>query len=191
MGGLIKVFLGALLNRIRGGLRIFGKKLPLNKIWFPLYIGALIAVATDGGFKGFITGFLASYIGQQICGWGKAAGAATTGIINNPDEKECEMIDDLLDNLKITIKGHTIYVKESYPVLWALLWLALRGLVWTFLIGLSLQSVNYMLCGAAMGIIYCTTGYICREFFHKMDKTAWNISEWIYGGWMTFCLLLV
>lgn len=191
MAGLIKIFLGAFLNRVRGGLKFKDKKLPLNKLWFPVYLGALIAGITCGGFKGFITGFIACYVGQQVCGWGKAAGAATTGILLNPDEKECEMIDDLLDNLKITLKDHTVYVKDSYPELWGMLWLALRGVLWTFLIGLTIQSVNYMLCGAMMGVIYFTTGYICREFFNKTDKTAWNISEWLFGGWMTTCLLFV
>lgn len=189
MAGLIETFIGALLNRIRGGLRIKNKKVPLNKIWFPLFLGVLVSVATDGGFQGFITGFIACYVGQQICGWGKAAGVATAGVIINPEEKECEMIDDILDNLRITMKGNTIYIKKSYPVLWAMLWLGIRGLLWTFLIGLSAQSVPYMLCGAMMGVIYCTAGYICRRFYNKIDKTAWNISEWIFGGWLTAFLI--
>lgn len=63
----LMILFGGLLNRIRGGLRIpfTDKKFPLNKLYFPLFIGGLIGYSFNDWWQ-VLNGFTACYIGQQL-----------------------------------------------------------------------------------------------------------------------------
>ena len=45
---LLIVVVSALLWRIRGGLRFWGHKAPLNKIWYAVFIGVLCLLKNKG-----------------------------------------------------------------------------------------------------------------------------------------------
>jgi len=65
----------------------------------------------------------------------------------------------------------------------------MRGLFTSFLIGLSIDSIPFMLTGSAMGIIYCFAGWLFRKGLND-GKSGWNIGEWLFGFWFGLCEVL-
>lgn len=176
MLSVLKIFVsgtGAFLNRVRGGLF----DIPCNKLFYPLFFGVLCSYA--GGWN--VSGFLACYVGQQIAGWGAYIGALTVGA---KPAAECQMIDDIVNAARISFKGRSWYLKD-YPRAWGFVALALRGLVWTFLIGLAFQSLAIMASGLLMPVCYLLPTLALWYTKHNADKTAWNIGEWLWGFVLT------
>ena len=101
---------------------------------------------------------------------------------------EVPQIDEIVNSVKFTFKGKTVYLSE-YPRVWGFAALALRGLMWSFFIGLALQSVPVMVCGVLMPVCYALTGFLDRMVIKKGGKTAWNLGEWLWGAVLTAFVL--
>ena len=156
---LVIVLLSALTFRIRGGLRIphTDKKFPLNKFWFATFFALATCFLRGWDTSFFFTMLIASRLSSQLYGWGEYVGCLLCGDKPSPDRSDCDLVDDIVDNLKITFKGHTVKLTD-YPKAWGWLGLSLRGLIMSFIIGLALNSVAFMLCGFAMGTVYWLGG---------------------------------
>lgn len=180
----------AFLWRVRGGLRMYkDKKFPLNKLWFAIAFGIEAGLLRGWNWNFVIITALATWVSYQAYGWGEAVSCVCGVSGGNPDRRDCELVDDIMDNAKITIKGTTFKLVD-FPILWGWCWLSLRGLIMTFIIGLALRSVPFMLCGLGMGTIYYIGGLIARKILKKFDKTGWDISEFCYGFYLAICLCL-
>lgn len=163
MQSLLIILLSSLLWRVRGGLKINDKKLPLNKVWYAVFFAIYGCLYFGWGVELFLIGFVASYASYQLYGWGAYLGALLMG--STPHE-ECELIDDLLVKL------------EPKPKLWGFCGTCLTGLIITFLWGLFLNNIAVMLSGLAMGVCYWLGGKINNE-----GKNGWNWGEWIFGAY--------
>ena len=180
---IILTLYGALVNRIRGGLELPGLgELPLNKLWQPLTYGLPMANFASSYCPEAVSPItyavlncLTMYLGQQICGWGTYIGELTTG--QQSSREECPAIDELIKNI-------------SSPRVYGFCGLCLRGLVWTFLIGLPLYSIPLMLSGLLMGPAYLIATLICQALNCAEGKNAWNLGEWVWGGLLWFCIAL-
>ena len=104
---------GAFLNRVRGGLFDFCG----NKLLFPLFLS--LAAGCPGAV---LCTFIAAYVGQQF-GWGTYIGALYG---SRPIQAEVPQIDEIVNSVKFTFKGKTVYLSE-YPRVWGFAALALRG----------------------------------------------------------------
>lgn len=166
---------GAFLNRVRGGLFDFCG----NKLLFPLFLS--LAAGCPGAV---LCTFIAAYVGQQF-GWGTYIGALYG---SRPTQAEVPQIDEIVNSVKFTFKGKTVYLSE-YPRVWGFAALALRGLMWSFFIGLALQSVPVIVCGVLMPVCYALTGFLDRMVIKKGGKTAWNLGEWLWGAVLTAFVL--
>lgn len=164
------VAVSALLWRIRGGLKIAGKKIPMNKIWYAVFF-ALCGYLHFGNIQAAVIGFICCYTSYQLYGWGAYLGALLMG--SKPHE-ECELIDDLLVKL------------EFKPKLWGFCGTCLTGLIITFLWGLFLNSLAVMISGLAMGICYWLGSKINNE-----GKNGWNWGEIIFGAYLGVVLAWV
>jgi hypothetical protein len=190
MKNLIITALDSLFWRIRGGLRIpfTDKKFPLNKIWFALLYSAEYCYLTVWDFNKWLVSSIATLVSYQAYGWGEFISCVTGG--GKPSERsDCDLVDDIVDNLKITYKGK-VYKLTDYPVLFGWVGLSLRGLILTFIIGLAFNNIPYMLTGLGMGTCYWLGGIIGRKILKKEDKTSWNIGEWIFGAYLGLVLIL-
>ena len=186
MKALLISLIDSFLWRVRGGLRMYkDKKFPLNKIWFAVAFGIEAGILKGWDWSLAITTMIATLVSYQIYGWGEAVGCLLCGSKPYPERSDCDLIDDILDTAKITIKGKTIYLTD-YPVLWGWCWLSLRGLILSFIIGLALNSIPFMLCGIAMGTVYWLGG----QFNKLIDdgKCGWKWAEWFFGAYLGFCL---
>lgn len=180
---MIKTLIGSLLWRVRGGLKICGKKIPVNKIWFALFIG-VYCYLKDKGLEVSINTAIATYVSYQLYGWGRYIGALCSGG-KVGEEKECELIDDLLDNCKITWKGK-VYKLIDYPKLYGFCGTTITGLMITYLMGLGMVDFWYGFVGAGMGVCYWLGSKV--EKFYPLGKSGWNWGEWIFGAWLGFWL---
>lgn len=191
MKAFIISLIDSFLWRVRGGWRIpnTDKKVPLNKIWFAVAFGIEAGLLRGWDWALVITTMIATYVSYQAYGWGEAVSCVCGVSEGNPDRRDCELIDDIMDNAKITIKGTTFKLAD-FPILWGWCWLSLRGLIMTFIIGLALRSVPFMLCGLGMGTVYYIGGLIARKILKKFDKTGWDISEFGMGMYLAICLCL-
>lgn len=183
------ILLSSLTFRIRGGLRVpfTDKKFPLNKYWFAVCYAILACCLTDWKLDFALTMAIACLVSTQVYGWGEAVGCLLCGSKPTPERGDCDLIDDILDCAKITIKGK-VFMLTDFPKLWGWCWLSLRGLILTFIIGLALNSIPYMFCGLSMGIIYLFGG-----LFNKIiddGKYGWKWSEWFFGGTLGIFLYL-
>ena len=166
---------GALLNRVRGGLFDFCG----NKLLFPLFLSLL-----SGSFETMFCTFVAAYVGQQF-GWGTYIGALYG---TPPAQAEISEIDEIVNSLKISFGTKNFYLKD-YTRMWGFVALSLRGLLWTFLIGLALHDVILMVCGILMPVCYFLT-YVTEIYLLKRgNKIAWNMGEWLWGGVLTAFVL--
>ena len=177
----ILTVIGALINRIRGGLF----DLPGGKLYFPLYLGLLAYFTEKVDIEGAICTAVAGYIGQQIVGWGAYIGSLTIGAAPGT---EAEMIDEIINAANFTIDGKKRYLK-NYPRAWGFAGLFLRGLVWSFPVGLAVNSLPVMLCGALMPVCYTIPAVVLYKTDHNRDKTAWNVGEYIWGAVFTAVLI--
>ena len=166
--------LSSFLWRVRGGLF----DIPANKIYFPLFVGGLTWYFRDFNC-GLIT-TIAAYTGQQLYGWGKYITALLTGKLD-PNEKECELIDELLENIE--------YI-TSRPKLYGFITTSLSGLIVTFIVGLAVNSIPFMVGGISAGLLYWLGGQTNK--IYDLGKCGWNWGE-IYAGFVygagLYCVL--
>lgn len=196
---LVYRLISALMFRIRGGLRILftNKKFPVNKWWFAVWFATLACILKGWNLNFFLIMLIASRLATQMAGWGEYCGCVLGVGKPNPDRKDFPQLDDFLDNFKWDAFDFKLWkwsfhipafnLLEHY-ILFGWIGLSARGLYLTFLIGLALNSIPFMLCGVMMGTIYWICGLIARKIFKVMDKTGWNISEWCFGYYLGLCL---
>lgn len=187
MKALIISLIDSFLWRVRGGLRMYkDKKFPLNKLWFAVAFGIEAGFLKCWDWSLVITTMIATLVSYQIYGWGEYIGCLLCK--SKPSERsDCDLVDEIVDNLKITYKGK-VYKLTYYPVLFGWVGLSLRGLIMSFIIGLALNSIPFMLCGLAMGTVYWLGG-----LFNKIiddGKCGWKWAEWFFGFYLGFCLYI-
>lgn len=183
---LIYNIIGAITFRIRGGLKVWGHKLPLNKCWFAFWFACLACILKGWSCSFWLTTFVASFMATQIAGWGEARGCAQGIAKPNPNRTDFLDFDEFCDNFHI---GEWKLVE--HPILFGVVWLTLRGLLLSFLIGLALNSPLYMLCGCMMGVNEYLCGLFARIILKKYDKTGWNIAEYVHGFYFTAWLCII
>lgn len=186
------ILLSSFLWRVRGGLRFNNKKLPANKIWYAVFF-ALCGYFHFGNSQVAIIGFICCYASYQLYGWGLYVGRLLNGGELNPNlvqYRECELIDDLLYPMHITLKGQKYYLYQ-HPRLFGFCGTTLTGLIITFLWGLYLGNLVIMVSGLGMGAVYWIGGQI--EKIYPLGKSGWNWGEWIFGaylgGWLVWVML--
>lgn len=187
MKALLISLIDSFLWRVRGGLRMYkDKKFPLNKIWFAVAFGIEAGLLKGWDWSLVITTMIATLVGYQVYGWGEYIGCLLCK--SKPSERsDCDLVDEIVDSLKITYKGK-VYKLTDYPVLFGWVGLSLRGLILSFIIGLALNSISFMLCGLAMGTVYWLGG-----LFNKIiddGKYGWKWAEWFFGFYLGFCLYI-
>lgn len=117
------------------------------------------------------------YIGCLICG-------------SKPSERsDCDLVDDIVDSLKITWKGRT-YKLTDYPVLFGWVGLSLRGGILSFIIGLAFRNFPFMFIGLGMGTVYWMGGWACRHIYND-GKSGWRWAEWLFGAYLGLMLIEV
>lgn len=201
---ILYAIISGIMFKIRGGLRVFGKKLPLCKYWFATWFAALACIINGWNWQYFAIMLIASRMATCICGWGEAVGCALGVGKPDPNRQDYLDFDEFCDNfvidwtfelkernLKIwkwTIHiphkiWHIYYKLVDHPQLFGVVWLTLRGFLLSFLIGLGANSVLYILWGAPMGLIYWLSGLFARKV--KDDgKHGWHIAEILFGFWL-------
>ena len=197
--GLISL-LDALGFRIRGGLgERWGWKFPLNKFWFAAIFSACDAYLHGWDLNRFAVVFIATRISTQIAGWGEYVGCVLGMAKPQPEREDLPKVDHILDNMKwdahdVKVWKWTIHIPAfnllDHGMLFGWLGLTIRGLYMTFIIGLALRSIPFMLCGLAMGTIYWIAGWLYR---HGVDdkKCGWNVGEWLYGFYLGLMQVLL
>ena len=193
--------------RVRGGLgERWGWKFPLNKYWFAGIFSACDAWLHGWNTNRFVVMFIASRMSTQIAGWGEYVGCVLGIAQPQPDREDLPKVDHILDNMKWDAHDIEIDLSDWYipykttihipafnlldhAVLFGWLGLTIRGLYLSFLIGLALQSIPFMLCGVAMGSIYWFAGWLYRRGLND-GKGGWNIGEWLFGGYLGAMLCL-
>ena len=209
---ILYVFLCALTFRIRGGLRIptTDKKFPLNKWWFAAWVAVMMSLYCGWSAPFFFTVLIATRMASQIAGWGEAVGCALGTGKPNPNRYDYYDFDEFCDNFVIDwtfeIKErdikiwkwtihiphkvwHIYYKLIDHSITYGVVWLTLRGLLFTFLIGLALNSIPYMLWGIPMGFIYWFAGWWNRHI-RDDGKSGWYRAEWLFGGYLGIGLIL-
>lgn len=190
MIAILFILLGALTFRIRGGLRIphTDKKFPLNKWWFAVFYALATCYLTGWSVNTFAVMLIAARLSTQLYGWGEYVGCLLCGAKPTDERSDCDLVDDIVDSIKFTFKGHSFKLTD-YPKAWGWLGLTLRGLILTFIIGLALNSIPYMICGLAMGTIYWLGG----QFNKLIDdgKGGWKWAEWFFGAYLGLMLCLL
>lgn len=193
--------ISSFLWRVRGGLKFWGHKLPLNKVWFALFYAGAFCYLEGWDLNTFTVVAIATLVSYQEYGWGEYVGCVL-GVAKPTERSDCSLVDDIVDTMRITIKARdikiwkwTIHIPNiewkltDHPVLFGWVGLSLRGLILTFTIGLAIQNIPYMLTGLAMGSIYWLGGWICRHI--KDDgKSGWNWAEWLFGFYLGLVLVL-
>jgi hypothetical protein len=186
--------------RVRGGLfESQWRRLPLNKYWFAA-IFAACACWLNGlwALHYYLIVFIAARLSTQLAGWGEFVWCAIGMGVPDPNRSDFADADEFVDNFEvqerdIKIWKWTIHIPHfklsDYPKLFGVVGLTIRGVFQTFIIGLALHSVSFMLCGAAMGLIYYIGGCLFRLGLDD-NKNGWNTSEWLYGFYQGLCLLL-
>lgn len=189
MKAFIISLIDSFLWRVRGGWRIphTDKKVPLNKLWFAVAYGIEAGILKGWDWALVITTMIATLFSYQSYGWGEYVNSLLTG--DKPtDRSDCDLVDDIVDNIKFTFKGHSFKLTD-YPKVWGWLGLSLRGLLLTFFIGLALNSIWFMPTGFAMGTVYWLGGQ-----FNKIKddgKCGWKWAEWFFGFYLGLILCLL
>ena len=184
------VLLGALLNRIRGGLWDIWNK----KLWYPLFLGFITLAFGLPWWMG-LTLALLFFLGQQIYGWGSYFGCAIWG--KDKDENEdCKWINKLCHKWNGRKYGiTTLWVRASvwnlFPAVGLLGWAWIGGNCnLAFILSLSafilFLPAFFGLIPASLGL---AGGYDTKD--GPWDKKAWNWSEVLWGGVQTAGWLLV
>lgn len=179
---VLVTFVSSFLWRVRGGLRFGNKKLPFNKIWYAIFFSIIICLAEGFSFNLALTTFVAAYAGYQLYGWGVYVSRIYNGKEVDPNvDKECELIDDLLLPLHISVKGNVVYLSE-YPKIFGFVGTCLTGFILTFLMGLASQSVGFMFWGLGMGPCYWLGSKL--ENYYALGKEGWNWGEYVFGFYL-------
>lgn len=183
------------LWRVRGGWRIpyTDKKVFLNKIWFAIAFGIEAGILKGWDWALVITTMIATLFSYQSYGWGEYIGCLLCGSKPYPERSDCDLVDDIVDSLRITINARdikiwkfTLHIPQinwklsDHPVAWGWLGLSLRGLLLTFFIGLALNSIWFMPTGFAMGTVYWLGGWTCRHIYDD-GKNGWRWAEIFWG----------
>ncbi|MBP5698683.1 MAG: hypothetical protein J6W96_04070 [Alphaproteobacteria bacterium] len=201
---MIETFIISLLNafgfRVRGGLgERWGFKFPLNKWWFAVIFSLCTAYLQGWDQNYQLVLMIATRISTQIAGWGEYVGCVLGIAQPQSDREDLPKVDHILDNMKweahdVKVWKWTIHVPAfnllDHGVLFGWLGLTIRGLYMTFIIGLALRSIPFMLCGLAMGSIYWFAGWLYRKGLND-GKGGWNIGEWLYGFYLGLMLCLI
>ena len=186
---LVLTLISSFLWRVRGGLRFWGKKVPVNKIWYATFFGIVCYRFIEPSLEVFLIGFLDCYVSYQLYGWGLYLGRLLLGGTLDPEkDRECELIDDLLYSVKIKV-GESEISLTQYPRLFGFLGMSLTGLIITFLWGLSLNNMALILSGCGMGVCYYL-GSLLNKLFSD-DKAGWNWGEWIFGAYAGLVLGMI
>lgn len=204
MKAFIISLIDSFLWRVRGGWRIpyTDKKVFLNKIWFAIAFGIEAGILKGWDWALVITTMIATLFSYQSYGWGEYIGCLLCGSKPYPERSDCDLVDDIVDSLRITINARdikiwkfTLHIPQinwklsDHPVAWGWLGLSLRGLLLTFFIGLALNSIWFMPTGFAMGTIYWLAG----KFNKLIDdgKCGWKWAEWFFGAYLGLMLYLL
>lgn len=185
---LLYALISGLMFRIRGGLRIpfTDKKFPLCKWYFAVWFACLCCILKGWSWRYWLVMFVASRLSTQLCGFGEYKGCVLGVGKPNPERFDMYEVDDFLDHFEY--KGWKI---TDHPIIFGWTGLSIRGLYLTFIIGLALNSIPYMLCGLAWGTICYLCGLFARKVLKKKDKTGWNIDEYCIGAWLSLWLCLL
>ena len=178
LNSILIIALSSLLWRIRGGL--WKEYIPANKIWYAVAFAVYGCFYFSFGFENALVGFIACYASYQLYGWGLYLGSLYSGTLDI-NERECELIDDILFNAKLTIKGNE-YRLTDYPRLFGFCGTCLTGLIITFLWGLFTADLAIMVSGLAMGLVYWL-GYYAEKLY-AMGKNGWNWGEIFFGMYL-------
>lgn len=183
--------------RIRGGLgERSGHKLPANKLWFGALFACCACAIRGWDLNYWLLVFISCYVAVMFAGWGEYVGCALG--IAKPQENRSDFAqaDEFLDTFEIQERDIKIWKWNihiphfkliEHPILFGVAGLTMRGLFMSFVIGLSIDSITFMLTGAAMGIIYWFAGWLYRKGIDD-GKSGWNIGEWLFGFWEGLCL---
>lgn len=175
---LLYILISGLTFRIRGGLKIFGHKLPLCKWWFAVWFACLACILRGWDLRFWLVMLIASRMSTQIAGWGEAVGC-TLGVSKpNPDRNDYLDFDEFCDNFHI---GNWKLI--DHPQLYGVVWLTMRGVLLTFLIGLATNSLWYMIWGLPMGLIYWLSGWFARNVYDD-GKSGWYYAEYLFGSYL-------
>lgn len=200
LSALLSLSLGAVCNRIRGGLwenhLPFSGKL-FNVIVFSLFVLALQVqqVGTTGegiphyhlSFLAFLSAALAGiamWLGQAP-GWGRYIGAL--GGWENKKPEEVFLIDFILHLLRLTpdfsaINQHTVtYHNPKQLRLWGFCGMTLRGFYWGALLSLATFSVYPVLVSCLMGVVYLACIEVARATKGTGGK-GWEWAEYVFGA---------
>jgi len=202
MSNVLICLLSSLLWRVRGGLKIKGHKIPLNKIWFALFYAGAFCYLTSFSLNVWAVVSIATLVAYQEYGWGEYVGCLLCG--SKPSERsDCDLVDDIVDSIKVTINSRdikiwkwTIHIPKiewkltDFPVLFGWLGLSLRGGIMSFTIGLAMQNIPYMFTGLAMGTVYWLGGLVCKYIIDD-GKCGWRWAEWLYGLYMGIVLCVI
>ena len=193
-------FLCSLGFRIRGGLfERQWRRLPLNKWWFAAIFAACACWLKGFDWNYYLVVFIAARLSTQLAGWGEYVGCVLGMAQPQLEREDLPKVDHILDNMKwdahdVKVWKWTIHIPAfnllDHAILFGWLGLTIRGLYMTFIIGLALQSIPFMLCGLAMGSIYWFAGWLYRLGLND-GKGGWNIGEWLYGFYLGVILCLV
>lgn len=203
----LTVALGALMNRVRGGLindqlKLSGRGLYalvngkiLNDVVYAAWFTMLLGLSYHGFINGapsytidfnwalFQMFALTMFLGRAP-GWGEYIG----GMIRRTVSKVPEIthIDELL------------FDNSNYPVLRNMVALSLRGVMWTAALGLGfdqfLTAFEFWLLSAS-GLLMGPTYLLSIEIMQRIKKrdNGWQLGEWLWGGllWgLVYCLLM-
>jgi len=198
--GLVICLLCSLGFRVRGGLfERQWRRLPLNKWWFAAIFAGCATYLYGGDLNYYLVMLIAARLCTQLAGWGEFVGCVLGIGKPDPNRKDLPKVDDILDNMRWD--KHTVKVWKwnitvpafnllDYPMLFGWLGLSIRGLYLSFIIGLALQSIPFMLSGLAMGTIYWLCGRLVANTKVDDGKGGWNISEWLFGAYLGLMLVL-
>lgn len=179
---ILAVIIGAVLYRIRGGGIL---EIDNNKIFFPLFVGAIYGVFYPWNIEAVINGIVGAYIAQQIAGWGAYRGSLISG---EKPSQECQLIDDIINTMKITIDNR-VYQVINMPRFWGFLGCSLRGLISSFLIGSNITDSAIKYCGILVGFCYLVPTIILWKTKYHNTKMAWNIGEYLEGALYIYALV--
>ncbi len=173
--------ISSFLWRVRGGLRFWGHKAPLNKIWYAVFVGVLCYLKGKG-VEISVNAAIATYVAYQLNSWGAYIGRLCTGLAVDPEKtRENPLVDEVILPIHITLKG-TKYYLWQYPRLYGFVGTTITGFMVTYLISLGMGEFWYGFVGGAMGLCYWF-----GTLFNKLredGKNGWGYGEWIFGLWL-------
>lgn len=183
---ILIILICSLCFRIRGGLDMpfTNKNFPLHKWWFAIGFSLCACYLKGFSWNYFLIILIASRLATQLCGWGEYKGCDLGAGKPDPERHDMFEVDEFLDNFEF--KGHKLI---DYPILFGFIGLSIRGLYLTFIIGLAMQSIPFMISGIIWGLTCYLSGLISRKVY-PLEKGGWNLDEYLIGAWFGLCLVL-